>query len=229
MPNYKLSKIYSIQCDDVDGVYIGSTCGSIVKRHSRHKSTYKRWLKDPTIKCCSSKSIVKYFSSTIKLICEYPCESKAELLKKEGEYIKNTKNCVNKCIAGRSTKEEMKKYRYEHFECACGGSYKYHSKAIHMKSKKHKYFAETGNIFKDVVLPKNKTFIECPCGGTHNMKKHAILSHGKSARHKYYIKHGKPKQVTNFKEIQTCECGGTYTNKNRHNESKKHKKYSSLM
>jgi hypothetical protein len=42
----------------------------------------------------------------IELIENYPCNSKEELLKREGWYIKVTE-CVNKMVAGR-TKQEWK-------------------------------------------------------------------------------------------------------------------------
>jgi hypothetical protein len=41
----------------------------------------------------------------IELIEDYPCNSKAELLKREGEIIRQTPNCVNRCVAGRTKKE----------------------------------------------------------------------------------------------------------------------------
>ena len=46
----------------------------------------------------------------IELIEEYPCENLEQLIKKEGEYIKKTIDCVNKCVVGRSSKE----YHEEH-------------------------------------------------------------------------------------------------------------------
>lgn len=48
---------------------------------------------------------MKYDDVCIELIEEFPCNSKVELLKREGEIIKQTPNCVNRCVAGRTKKE----------------------------------------------------------------------------------------------------------------------------
>ena len=41
----------------------------------------------------------------IILIEEYPCQNRKQPEKKEGEYIENDKDCLNKCIAGRTRKD----------------------------------------------------------------------------------------------------------------------------
>ena len=41
----------------------------------------------------------------IVLIGEYPCQNRSQPEKKEGEYIENDKNCLSKCIVGRTRKE----------------------------------------------------------------------------------------------------------------------------
>ena len=38
----------------------------------------------------------------IVLIEEYPCQNRKQPEKKEGEYNENDKNCLSKCIAGRT-------------------------------------------------------------------------------------------------------------------------------
>ena len=42
----------------------------------------------------------------IVLIEEYPCQNRKQPEKKEGEYNENDKNCLSKCIAGRTRKED---------------------------------------------------------------------------------------------------------------------------
>ena len=56
---------------------------------------------------CSSKIILQYPDVYIELIELFPCNSKEELNKKEGEHIR-TNNCVNKLIAGRTDFEYRK-------------------------------------------------------------------------------------------------------------------------
>lgn len=98
MPDYKLSKIYAIRSHQTDQIYIGATVQSLAVRFAEHKK--------PTNKS-NSKEILKYEDAYIELIEEYPCENKEQLSKKEGEHIR-ANNCVNKCIAGRTSKEYRK-------------------------------------------------------------------------------------------------------------------------
>ena len=50
----------------------------------------------------------------IILIEEYPCQNRKQPEKKEGEYIENDKDCLNKCIAGRTRKEYCDATREHH-------------------------------------------------------------------------------------------------------------------
>lgn len=99
MPDYQNSKIYAIRSHSTDLIYIGSTTQKLNQRLSKHKNDYKR--KHTNI---SSKEILQYDDCYIELIELCPCNTKEELLKKEGEYIRKM-NCVNKRIAGRTIKE----------------------------------------------------------------------------------------------------------------------------
>jgi hypothetical protein len=56
---------------------------------------------------------MKYDDVYIELIEDFPCNSKIELLKREGEIIKQTPNCVNRCVSGR-TKQEWDEANREH-------------------------------------------------------------------------------------------------------------------
>ena len=51
----------------------------------------------------------------LNLIENYPCNSKEELLKREGEYVRNT-DCVNKCIAGRTRAEWIEEHKEQYEE-----------------------------------------------------------------------------------------------------------------
>ena len=50
----------------------------------------------------------------IVLIEEYPCQNRKQPEKKEGEYNENEKNCLSKCIAGRTRKEYCDARREHH-------------------------------------------------------------------------------------------------------------------
>ena len=103
MPDYKNGKIYklwSLQSEDDCEIYYGSTCDELRKRKNKHKSN----------KDCSSKILFeKYDDVRIEIIEDYPCDSKAELNKREGYHIRENK-CLNKRISGRTEKEYKKEY-----------------------------------------------------------------------------------------------------------------------
>lgn len=255
MPNYQNSKIYKITCVESDDIYIGSTVQSLNQRLNKHISDCKKYVENNKAPHCTSCDIVKYRSAEITLICDFPCDSSEELRKKEREFIETVPNCINKCIPYKSVdeqketrkqynvinrekhaayhkvyqkinKEKLEEYRFESYNCECGGKYKYHSKAKHMKSKKHIYFVENEERLKDVFIPKKKQIVKCPCGGTHCMKPAAIKMHEKSKKHIYYLKHGVVKPATCSKSGGLkCECGSVVNDLVRHKKSKKHQKY----
>lgn len=103
MPNYKAGKIYAIRSHQTDLVYIGSTTQPLSKRLAEHKHKTKT-------KNISSKQLFSYEDVYIELIEDYPCETKEQLNRREGEIIRNT-NCVNKRIAGRTKKEHYEDNR----------------------------------------------------------------------------------------------------------------------
>lgn len=114
MPDYQKGKIYQIICPS--GLkYIGSTTTSLVKRFSSHKQKYRCWKEGNYNKTTSFILFEKdgLENSKIELIEYYPCDSKKELEKKEGEYIMKVE-CVNKILAGREWTseyhEKLKKY-----------------------------------------------------------------------------------------------------------------------
>ena len=104
MRNYQNGKIYAIRSYQTDDVYIGSTTQSLSKRFSKHKEGYKRYLngKDSNV---TSYNIIKFDDVYIELIENYPCNSKEELCRKEGQIIRQTENCVNKRIERRTKRE----------------------------------------------------------------------------------------------------------------------------
>ncbi len=100
---YANGKIYAIRSYMTDDIYIGSTCLTLCQRMYKHRYNYKCHQSD-TSPYMTSFEIIKHDDHYIELIEAFPCGSKAELLRKEGEFIRSVP-CVNKQIAGR-TKEE---------------------------------------------------------------------------------------------------------------------------
>ena len=113
MPNYANGKIYKIVGDD-GSTYYGSTTRSLEERKGEHK------------RCKTTMAYYKIISKMdweMILIENYPCESRKELERREGTYIRENP-CVNRVHIGRTrdtyyqdNREEIlgirKKY-YEH-------------------------------------------------------------------------------------------------------------------
>jgi hypothetical protein len=103
--DYSNGKIYTIRSSQTDKYYIGSTTTSLAKRLSNHKGHYNAGI------YLTSAEIFKYGDAYIELLEDYPCCSKNDLNKREGQLIRQYKNeCVNKNIAGRTKTEYKKQY-----------------------------------------------------------------------------------------------------------------------
>jgi hypothetical protein len=124
MPNYSNGKIYSIRSHQTDKVYIGSTTLSLSARMGEHRRTHRYYLTGGGVgkkSGCKSTEIIAFDDAYIELVEEYPCETKEQLLKREGEIIRATANAVNRCISGRDkkrwdedNKEHIKAYQKEY-------------------------------------------------------------------------------------------------------------------
>jgi hypothetical protein len=96
MPNYNNSKIYKIVSpSNPDLIYYGSTVQKLCDRMSGHRRDGNK---------TRAKEIINLGDAIILLVENFSCNSKEELLKKEGEYILNN-DCINRCVAGRTIKE----------------------------------------------------------------------------------------------------------------------------
>ena len=153
--DYSKGKIYKITNDFNDDVYIGSTCDTIVKRFSIHRtSCYNKVKKDrPLYKLMNNIGFERF---RIELICEYPCEDKYQLRQKEGEYIRNlgTLNC---CIAGRDNKQYKEDYKEKFDEYH--KDYREINKEI-IAQKDKAYYEKN----KDTILTRQKQDVLCECG-----------------------------------------------------------------
>jgi hypothetical protein len=119
MPNYQNAKIYKIYSYENDDVYYGSTVETLSQRMAHHK-THLKLYKEGKYGYLTSFKILELTSAKIELVENYPCNSREELLQREGYYIRNN-NCVNKIIAGRTrkewrndNKEQIKEYTKEY-------------------------------------------------------------------------------------------------------------------
>ena len=99
MVNYQNGKIYKITSVSTTDIYVGSTTTDLDLRMNQHKYQLKK-----NKEYVSSFEILKYGDAKIELIVNFPCDSKTELTREEGKYIRQL-DCVNKNIAGRTNKE----------------------------------------------------------------------------------------------------------------------------
>ncbi len=99
---YLKGKIYSIRSKLTDKYYIGSTCSSLNKRFGEHNSGFTNYKVGKTY--LTSFIIFAYSDAYIELIEDFPCGSRKELERREGELILHHKDkVVNKQVAGGKT------------------------------------------------------------------------------------------------------------------------------
>ena len=116
--NYKNGKIYTIRSPNTNKIYIGSTTQSLSRRLTKHKTDYTTNRLKTT-----SRILFELGEPYIELLECHSCNSKIELMKREGELIRQYKDiCVNKCIAGRTqneyqieNKDKIKEYKNSYY------------------------------------------------------------------------------------------------------------------
>lgn len=147
----KIGKVYKIINNKTPDIYIGSSFSCLNKRFSIHKCY------------CSTSSLPLYKlmkehgpeNFKIEQIDELKCNSKDELRRLEGKYIKDLKPSLNQRIAGRvrreyyeDNNEYLKEYQKDYYnknkerlteiiKCECGGKYNIINKHQHYKTKRH--------------------------------------------------------------------------------------------
>jgi len=158
MPDYQKAKIYKLWSPQgtEEEVYFGSTTDELRKRKNQHKSKNHN---------CKSKILFeKYDDVRIELVEEYPCNSKAELFKKEGEYIKNNK-CLNRNVAGRThkeycedNKESIKEYLHHYQKEYQFKNYEKNKEKI--SERKKKYYKDNKEKILERIKKYNELFVK---------------------------------------------------------------------
>ena len=173
--DYKNGKIYVLRSHQTEDIYIGSTTTKLTKRFHQHKQHFKRW-KNGERNYVTSYELMKYDDVYIELLQGYSCDSKMELHKREGEFIRSV-DCVNKRIEGRTQKEwrEDNKYDKEYYE-------KNKDKIIQQKKE---YYEENKEKISEQKKEKGDKKYDCYCGGkyTHQQKNR----HLKTKKHLNHI------------------------------------------
>lgn len=185
---YQNGKIYKIvSYSHPELVYYGSTINVLSKRMGTHRGTRN---------LCTSKQIIAVGDAHILLVENFPCNSKEELNKKEGEYILNN-DCVNKIIAGRTFTE----YREQNKEQISKKDQEYREINKEKIIKRHQEYNERN---REIISRKWTEYVQ------QNREKI-------NQKNKLYYE-------TNSKIQYVCVCGNTVTraNKTHHEKTKKH-------
>jgi hypothetical protein len=183
---YNNSKIYKITTTNSNNVYIGATVLELSERLKYHEQAYNANIKGKR-GYMTSFEILKQGNYEITLIINVNVETKKELDKIEGQYIKNEKNRVNKIITGRTPeeyrtdnaknlKESRKKYRTDNADKILTSNQRYRSENIdkileyeknyrteHAEHKKIQQ-KEYRNTNRDIINAKKRVKIQCECG-----------------------------------------------------------------
>lgn len=113
LSRYDNGKIYSIRSHQTDKYYIGSSCVDLCKRLYCHRLQYKNFLNDKNA-YVSSFEIIKYDDHYIEVIEDFPCNSKRELEKREGELQRQYKNDIVNHVYAHNTPEQYKEYHKQY-------------------------------------------------------------------------------------------------------------------
>lgn len=181
MADYSKGVIYTIRYrNDSSLIYVGSTIQPLSKRWYAHKidcfnEKSKGYDMNLYQKIRETNDLQNWF---IELYENYPCSSKQELNKREGEVIREIGN-LNSNIAGRSIKEWNDENREKLNQKA--KEYRKENKDV-IKEKAKEYYEKN----KDVI---NEKFI-CECGGCYT-RIHKER-HFKSKKHQDYLLNNPP-------------------------------------
>jgi len=209
MKDYSQGKIYKLfSVSNEDLVYYGSTIRTLNERLTKHINDYKN------NRGCTSRKVIAAGDYKIELIENYPCNSKAKLERKEGEYTKNNK-CVNEVIAGRTYKEYRKDNK-EYIKKLNKDWYENNKERVKKKQKEYyennkEAIAEYRKNNKEALAEKKKEYYE--------NNKEAIAE-----KDKKYYEANKEAIAERKKEKVTCECGCIIRKDDlaRHKKTNKH-------
>ena len=109
---YHRGKIYRITDLGYNQSYIGSTIQSLSVRMAGHRTSFNKYQSNKYGFVTVFNLFEQYGieNCKIELVEMFPCQSREELLKREGFVIQATE-CINKHIMGRTSKE----YREQNF------------------------------------------------------------------------------------------------------------------
>ncbi len=164
MVNYNNGKIYKIESNIGDKVYIGSTTKEYLsQRMTAHRKNYNRWKQGKRDLTTSFLLFDEYGldNCTIVLLESCSCESKDELHAREAHYIR-TITCVNKCIPGRTSaqydednKDKIRERKQKYYiEKKSELRDYYETNKEHIQERKQKYY----ELNKELIKEKSRQY-----------------------------------------------------------------------
>ena len=173
MNKYQNGKIYRIWNDTNEEFYIGSTTDVLRKRFYKHKYD-SRQDPDAGMKLYQAFRDIGIEHFKIELVELVSCVSKDELLRREGEIIRQLKPQLNIRIPSRTPQE----YRIDNKERLSEFFREYY---LNNKASKCEYARNDKETQKKEIQDKQAVKIDCECGL--NITKHHRARHMKTQLH----------------------------------------------
>ncbi len=173
---YQQGKIYKIYNDEL--CYYGSTTKNLKLRLRQHINAFN----SNKVSNSESCKIIQTGNYKIELVENFPCNTKRELLDREGYYIKNN-TCINKVVIGRTKKESNRVYRLKNKDAIKKQSIDYRKNNRDKLNEKQRIYM---NNNKELIKKKKKRLIICDCGNV--IQNCVYYKHIKSKKHNNYIK-----------------------------------------
>jgi hypothetical protein len=207
-------KIYKITSNHIPGIFIGNTERTLKEVLEDHESNYNRYLKDNNNNYCTSFELLKQPTYDIELVAEVTSEEEVSEIK--GYHIKNTENCINKHVAGRTLKE----WQQDNSEHRLEVTQEYYEKNKEKIKEQKKEYRKNN---KEKIAEKKREMVICECSGTYSSDHKT--RHTQTTKHQNFINNIIKEKKK--RDIIDCECSGTYTSgqEKKHFASEKHQKF----
>ena len=190
MPSYRDGKIYTIRCRISDDIYVGSTTQPLYKRYQDHKDkVFNENNKEYHRIIYQKMRELGIDNFYIELYEQYPCNSKEELNKREGEVMRLLNPTLNKLMAGRTYKEKIAEERDDYLNRRKQQYKDNREKILEQQRAYRKLNKDVINDRKRTYHEKNKDYfksiasidVKCDCGRI--VKIHEMTRHKRSLVH----------------------------------------------
>lgn len=187
--DYLDGKVYCISNGEL--YYVGSTIQGLKERLRGHRADYTGFCNKKN-HYRSSYEVIKTGKYTIKLIENFPCDTKSELVAREYEIIKEYKALYgDKCVNIEGVNEKQTDEEYKQKACDRANTYYAEHKTECQEKMRQSYQDNKEQRLAQVktyreanhakIMAKLLTQVECECGA--KIAKCNLTRHKKSQRH----------------------------------------------